>query len=235
MGWIWEDATAGNVYRAPNSVLGSRRALGGCELLLLLLLLGLFCLQSSPLVSSLSSRQRVLWWTQWRILLYLPPFPDNYVSFHLLSHWDPSFLRDGWSNHILGAYRSEVKARSNVFPLWVYNPHAAFVKPALMSGALFHASEWKSGLFWHVDDDFYLTTCCVGFDPGPAYLHQGWHCPLAFIPSHLSVSKLMTRFVLRNPLVSFLRKWHQWRARVFIAFHGFLLHLTNNLNMEPMC
>lgn len=127
------------------------------------------------------------------------------------------------------AYRREIKARSNVFPLWVYNPHAAFIRPALTSEALFHANEWKSGMFWHMADDFCLTTCCVGFDPGQAYLYQGWHYPLTFIPSYLSVWRLVTRLLLRNPFVSFLRKWHQLRARVFIAFRGFLLHLTNNL------
>ena len=180
---------------------------------------------SSPLVSSLSSRQRV---NPVKDSLVSPTFSGLCVSFYLLSHWDPSFLWDGWSNHILGTYRSEIKARSNVFPLWVYNPHAAFIKPARTSEALFHASEWKSGMFWHMADDFYLT-CCVGFDPGQAYLHQGWHYPLTFVPSYVSVWRLMARLVLRNPFVSFLRKWHQLRAHVFIAFRGFLLHLTNNL------
>lgn len=39
------------------------------------------------------------------------------VFFHSLSHRHPSFLWGGWSNHILRAYRSKIKARSNVFPL----------------------------------------------------------------------------------------------------------------------
>lgn len=121
---------------------------GALCLLLFLLLLGLFCLQSSPRLGSLFSQEPMLWWSQWRSSWTSHLFLINSVLFHLLSHWQPAFLCNWWGNHTLRAYRNHVRARDSVFPFWIYHPHPAFIKPALRVGALFHANELKLRVFW---------------------------------------------------------------------------------------